>query len=165
MTMADRIAVMNHGEIVQVARPEVMYEAPACRYVAEFLGDVNMFEAKVAAGEPPNIRLMTPECPSGFQVWDDDAHSPGDTVWLAVRPEKMTISLDPPPPDAANVLSGEIWDIGYSGDWTNYFVELPGEKVIRVARANASRVVERPIGWDDKVYVTFQPDSGVVLTS
>jgi len=60
-------------------------------------------------------------------------------------------------------MAGEIWDIGYTGDWTNYIVELPGERLIRVARANASRFVERPIGWDDKVWVSFDPDAGVVL--
>ena len=165
MVMADRIAVMREGRTVQVGRPEEIYETPSSRYVAEFLGDVNLFETRVEAIEHPMAHLQAKEAGAGFYVLDDDCPGPGSTVWLAVRPEKMRISLDPPPEGAPNVLAGEIWDIGYTGDWTNYIVELPGEKLVRVARANSQRFVERPIGWDDKVWVSFDPDAGVVLTS
>ncbi|MFZ4606984.1 MAG: ABC transporter ATP-binding protein [Caulobacter sp.] len=165
MVMADRIAVMRDGKIVQVGRPEEVYEAPNSRYVAEFLGDVNLFETTVEAIEHPMAHLNLAEAEAGFYVLDDDCPGPGATVWLAVRPEKMRISLEPPAPGARNVLAGEIWDIGYTGDWTNYIVELPGGKLVRVAQANSRRFVERPIGWDDKVWVSFDPDAGVVLTS
>ena len=163
MVMADRIAVMRDGKIVQIGRPEEVYETPSSRYVAEFLGDVNLFETRVEAIEHPMAHLDSAESTAGFYVLDDDCPAPGATVWLAVRPEKMRISLDPPAAGAKNVLAGEIWDIGYTGDWTNYIVELPGEKLVRVARANSQRFVERPIGWDDKVWVSFDPDAGVVL--
>lgn len=165
MVMADRIAVMRDGKIVQVGRPEEVYEAPNSRYVAEFLGDVNLFETTVEAIEHPMAHLNLAEAEAGFYVLDDDCPGPGSTVWLAVRPEKMRISLDPPAPGARNTLAGEIWDIGYTGDWTNYIVELPGGKLVRVAQANSRRFVERPIDWDDKVWVSFDPDAGVVLTS
>ena len=165
MVMADRIAVMRDGKIVQIGRPEEVYEAPNSRYVAEFLGDVNLFETTVEAIEHPMAHLNLAEAEAGFYVLDDDCPAPGATVWLAVRPEKMRISLEPPAPGARNTLAGEIWDIGYTGDWTNYIVELPGAKLVRVAQANARRFVERPIGWDDKVWVSFDPDAGVVLTS
>ncbi len=164
MVLADRIAVMREGQIAQLGRPEELYEAPADRYVAEFLGDVNLFEAKVAKTAHPMASIMVPESDQALEVWDDDCPAAGSTVWLAVRPEKMRISLDPPAKGTVNVLAGEIWDIGYTGDWTNYVVELADGKLIRVARANASRVVDRPIGWDDKVWVNFDPDAGVVLT-
>ena len=165
MVMADRIAVMGEGRTVQVGRPEEIYETPSSRYVAEFLGDVNLFETRVETIEHPMAHLQAKDATAGFYVLDDDCPDPGSTVWLAVRPEKMRISLDPPADGARNVLAGEIWDIGYTGDWTNYIVELPGEKLVRVARANSQRFVERPIGWDDKVWVSFDPDAGVVLTS
>ncbi len=165
MVMADRIAVMRDGKIVQVGRPEEVYEAPNSRYVAEFLGDVNLFETTVEAIEHPMAHLNLAEAEAGFYVLDDDCPGPGSTVWLAVRPEKMRISLEPPAPGARNTLAGEIWDIGYTGDWTNYIVELPGGKLVRVARANSRRFVDRPIDWDDKVWVSFDPDAGVVLTS
>ncbi|MBI1407060.1 MAG: polyamine ABC transporter ATP-binding protein [Caulobacter sp.] len=163
MVMADRIAVMREGRIAQIGRPEEVYETPANRYVAEFLGDVNLFDARVSQIDHPMARLEAAESLEGFFVLDDDCPAAGSAVSLAVRPEKMRISLEAPPQGTHNVLAGEIWDIGYTGDWTNYIVELPGERLIRVARANASRFVERPIGWDDKVYVTFDPDAGVVL--
>ncbi|MDP1629995.1 MAG: ABC transporter ATP-binding protein [Caulobacter sp.] len=165
MVMADRIAVMREGEIVQIGRPEEVYESPANRYVAAFLGDVNLFETTVEAIAHPMAHLTATETDAGFYVLDDDCPAAGATVWLAVRPEKMRISLDPPSADVKNVLAGEIWDIGYTGDWTNYIVELPGGTLVRVARANDRRVVERPIDWDDKVWVSFDPDAGVVLTS
>ena len=165
MVMADRIAVMRDGKIVQIGRPEEVYEAPNSRYVAEFLGDVNLFETTVEAIEHPMAHLGMAGSDAGFYVLDDDCPGPGATVWLAVRPEKMAISLDPPAAAARNVLAGEIWDIGYTGDWTNYIVELPGGRLVRVARANSRRFVDRPIGWDDKVWVSFDPDAGVVLTS
>ncbi|MDP1737863.1 MAG: ABC transporter ATP-binding protein [Caulobacter sp.] len=165
MVMADRIAVMRDGRIVQIGRPEEVYEAPSSRYVAEFLGDVNLFETRVEAIDHPMAHLDLAEASTGFYVLDDDCPAPGSTVWLAVRPEKMRISLDAPPAGEKNVLAGEIWDIGYTGDWTNYIVELPGGRLVRVAQANARRFVDRPIGWDDKVWVSFDPDAGVVLTS
>ncbi len=164
MVMADRIAVMREGRIVQVGRPEEVYETPGSRYVAEFLGDVNLFEARVDALEHPMAHLDAAESADGFYVLDDDCPPPGATVWLAVRPEKMRVSLTAPSKGTKNVLAGEVWDIGYTGDWTNYVIALPGDRTIRVARANASRIVERPIGWDDKVWVSFDPDAGVVLT-
>jgi len=163
MVMADRIAVMREGRIVQIGRPEEVYETPNSRYVAEFLGDVNLFEAVVDSIEHPMAHLNSAESHAGFYVLDDDCPGPGATVWLAVRPEKMRISLDPPAEGTKNVLPGEIWDIGYTGDWTNYIVELADGRLVRVARANSQRFVERPIGWDDKVWVTFDPDAGVVL--
>ncbi|MFZ5670578.1 MAG: ABC transporter ATP-binding protein [Pseudomonadota bacterium] len=165
MVMADRIAVMREGRTVQVGRPEEVYEAPASRYVAEFLGDVNLFEARVETIDPPVALLAGAEAEAGFEALDDDCPGPGATVWLAVRPEKMRIALEPPAPGARNVLAGEIWDIGYTGDWTNYVVALAGGRLVRVARANARRFVERPIDWDDRVWVTFDPDAGVVLTA
>ncbi|MBS0408597.1 MAG: ABC transporter ATP-binding protein [Proteobacteria bacterium] len=166
MTVADRIAVMRDGAIEQVATPAEIYEAPASRYVADFLGDVNLFEARVDRVEPgaAQVRLASAECPAGFTALDDDAPAPATQVWLAVRPEKMTIALEPPPPGTPNVLEGQVWDIGYTGDWTTYLVDLAEDRTIRVARANASRLVDRPIGREDKVWVSFAPDAGVVLT-
>jgi putrescine transport system ATP-binding protein len=161
MVLADRIAVMDQGRITQVGTPAEVYEAPASRQVAEFLGDINIFEATVQSVDGPFARLAADG--RSFLVLDEDCPPAGSAVLLAVRPEKMRISLDAPPPDAENVIAGEVWDIGYLGDWTTYVVEIGQERRIRVARANASRVVERPIGWDDKVYVSFDPDAGVVL--
>ncbi len=163
MIVADRIAVMREGAIEQVATPAEIYEAPASRYVAGFLGDVNLFEAKVSGLEGAHVRLASAEAPTGFLALDDDAPGVGTQVWLAVRPEKMSIAMESPPPGFANVLAGEVWDIGYTGDWTTYLVDLAEDRSVRVARANASRLVDRPIGSGDKVWVSFAPDAGMVL--
>ncbi len=163
MVLADRIAVMDHGRIVQTGTPGEVYEAPANRQVAEFLGDMNIFEAVVDSVEPPMARLSGEGMK--FFVQDDDCPAAGSKVFLSVRPEKMRISLDPPPAKTPNVIAGEIWDIGYLGDWTTYLVEIAPDRRVRVAQANATRHVERPMSWDDKVFVSFDPDAGVVLTS
>jgi putrescine transport system ATP-binding protein len=163
MVTADRIAVMRAGEIVQIGRPAEVYEAPNSRYVADFIGDVNLFEGTVAAADGTTVRLSAADCVEGFEVLEDDPLKTGETAWLAVRPEKIQVHLDAPPP-GPNRLSGTVADIGYLGDWTTYVVELPGGRTVRAARANASRLVDRPIGWDDPVWLTFAPDAGLVLT-
>lgn len=164
MVTADRIAVMRAGEIVQIGRPAEVYEAPNCRYVADFIGDVNLFEAQVVARDGATLRLSGTDSPQGFEALDDDPVAVGAPVWLAVRPEKILLSQDAPPP-GPNLISGKVADIGYLGDWTTYRVEVEGGRTVRAARANASRLVDRPVDWDDQVWLTFTPDAAVVLTS
>ncbi len=164
MTMADRIAVMDHGRIVQVATPGEIYEQPKTRFIAEFVGDVNILEGHVLGQENGLWRVQTPsaEVPLTIDDPDEVLHS-GQAVAIAVRPEKMVIQREWPGPDAINVLTGEVWDIGYLGDWTVYRVRLATGEILRVTRANASRFVENPIDWDEQVYITFAPDAAVIL--
>ncbi|WP_127092088.1 ABC transporter ATP-binding protein [Aquabacter cavernae] len=164
MTVADRIAVMNHGVLVQVDPPATIYEQPATKYVADFIGDVNIIACKVEGCFGSDLRLATSLTPHPLQVTHSGDQKPGDEVWLAIRPEKMRISLDAPDAAAGNCFEGEIWDIGYLGDLSVYHVELPCGTRIKVSQPNLSRVVERPITWEDKVYVTFTPHAGVVLS-
>ncbi|WP_271202379.1 ABC transporter ATP-binding protein [Methylopila turkensis] len=167
MTVADRIAVMNHGKLVQVATPGDIYEQPNCRYVADFIGDINILDAKVASAAGGMARLAVAEPAVEIAAAaPDPSPAQGADVAFALRPEKVRISIDPPPPDATNVLRGEVWDIAYFGDWTKFLVKLDGsEKIMRVSRANATRTEFAPIAWDDKVHVWFAPDAGVLLTS
>jgi putrescine transport system ATP-binding protein len=164
MVTADRIAVMRAGEIVQIGRPAEVYEAPNCRYVADFIGDVNLFEAQVTGRAGATLTLTGPDGPQGFEALEDDPVAAGAAVWLAVRPEKIVLSQDAPPP-GPNRIPGKIADFGYLGDWTTYLVEIEGGRTVRAARANASRLVDRPIGCDDQVWLSFAPDAAVVLTS
>jgi putrescine transport system ATP-binding protein len=159
MVVAHRIAVMREGALVQVGRPAEVYESPADRYVAGFIGDVNLFEGRVTACEGPLIRLSTTD-----GVFDaEGAGGVGDAVWLAVRPEKITVHAEPPA-DGRNRLPGTILDYGYLGDWTTYLVEIGPGRTIRAARANATRSLERPLGCGDAVWLTFAPSSAVVLS-
>ena len=164
MTVADRIAVMNNGVLVQVDPPAAIYEQPATKYVADFIGDVNILPCKVQESREGDLRLASPLTPHPLHVSHAADSRPGDDVWLAIRPEKLRISLDPPAEGSVNTLSGEVWDIGYLGDLSVYHVELPCGTRIKVSQPNLSRMVERPITWEDKVHVTFAPHAGVLLT-
>jgi putrescine transport system ATP-binding protein len=164
MTMADRIAVMDHGRIVQVATPGEIYEQPKTRFIAEFVGDVNIIEGSVLGQENGLWRVRTPSAAEPLTIDDpDEVLHGGQAVAIAVRPEKMVIQRDPPSPGAANVLTGEVWDIGYLGDWTVYRIKLATGEILRVSCANVTRFVERPIDWDEQVYVTFAPGAAVIL--
>ena len=164
MTMADRIAVMDHGRIVQVATPGEIYEQPRTRFIAEFVGDVNILEGRVRGQQSGLWQIDTASAQAPLTIDDaDEVLNDGQAVAIAVRPEKMLIHREPPAPDAANVLTGEVWDIGYLGDWTVYRIKLASGAILRVTRANRSRFVENPIDWDEQVYVTFAPDAAVIL--
>ncbi|MFC3077552.1 ABC transporter ATP-binding protein [Phenylobacterium terrae] len=163
MVVADRIAVMQAGEIAQVGRPTEIYEAPASRYVADFIGDVNLFEAVATSVSGGQALFASPDCTGGLAARIDGGVPLAGKLCLAVRPEKMVLHLDPPP-EGPNRLAGKVADIGYLGDWTTYVVELEGGRTVRAARANSARLVERPVGWDDPVWLTFAPDAAVVLT-
>jgi putrescine transport system ATP-binding protein len=163
MTMADRIGVMDHGRLVQVATPAEIYEQPRTRFIAEFVGDVNLIEGRVAGGEGGLWRIETA---AGAPLVVDDPDEDldiGQEVAVAIRPEKMSLSREPPR-DGANRLAGAVWDIGYLGDWTIYRVKLDAGPVLRVSRANVSRFVEAPVTWDERVHLSFAPDAAVILT-
>lgn len=167
MTVSDRIAVMDKGNVVQVATPAEIYEAPNSRYVADFIGDINIFDANVVAnasdiGKPG---LVTLDC-EGLKVAVEQecAAATGSQVAFAIRPEKVRISLDQPADSSVNSAYGEVWDIGYLGDFSVFIVKLADGRVIRAAQANVSRLVDRPITFGDMVWLNWKPDSGLVLT-
>ena len=164
MTVADRIAVMDRGRIVQVATPAEIYEQPNSRYVADFIGDINMIEGRVVSTGGGLLRLDAVGTGTSLEVYQDLAIEAGDTAWFAIRPEKVAISLDRPPSGEINAVEGEVWDIGYLGDVSIYHVRLPTGATVKSTVTNRTRLVERPIGWDDKVWLSWTRDSGVVLT-
>ncbi|MDK9695677.1 MAG: ABC transporter ATP-binding protein [Siculibacillus sp.] len=165
MTVADRIAVMDHGKLVQVAGPSEIYEQPSNRYVADFIGDINILEGRVASIEGTTIGIEASSPKVSLVVEDDEPTSVGATVWVAVRPEKVRISHDQPTDATSNAVAGTVWDIAYIGDVSVYHVKLDCGATIRATVANVSRTVERPIGWEDRVWLTWARSSGVVLTS
>jgi len=89
---------------------------------------------------------------------------PGDTVWIALRPEKVRLAPERPAAASENCVAGTVRNIGYLGDLSVYKVELDGGFVMQAATANTTRLVERPISWDDRVWLTWARDAGVVLT-
>jgi putrescine transport system ATP-binding protein len=162
MTMADRIAIMDKGEVMQVATPAEIYEAPNSRFVAGFVGNVNLFEGSVAERTENTARITGG---SGAQISVENAGeaAKGNDVAFAIRPEKIRISSRKPQ-DAVNALEGEVYDIAYLGDMTVYYVKLDDGQIVRASMLNAARIVDDPLTWSDRAWISFRPDAGVVLT-
>jgi putrescine transport system ATP-binding protein len=89
---------------------------------------------------------------------------PGDTVWVALRPEKLRIAREPPAATGDNCVAGQVSNIGYLGDLSIYEVRLDTGFVMKATLANMTRLIERPIGWDDRVWLSWAPEAAVVLT-
>jgi putrescine transport system ATP-binding protein len=161
MIVADRIGVMDRGWLRQVARPEQIYEQPNSRWVADFVGDVNVFEGRV--GEDG---LSVEGTPAGtLRVAATIDAKPGATVWVAVRPEKTRITLEPPPQQPPeNCAAGTIVDIGYLGELTIYKLRLADGAIVTAAIANTGHAAERPIDWDERAWMSFAPEAVIVLT-
>lgn len=166
MTVSDRIAVMDKGILVQVATPAEIYEAPNSRYVADFIGDINILEAKLESKESHGAEDLVRIDSDGVKIVVEqacEAHS-GDAVAFAIRPEKVRISTTQPEGETANALHGEVWDIGYLGDFSVFIVRLDDGRMFRAAQANVSRLVDRPITFGDMVWLSWSADAGLVLT-
>ena len=161
MTLASRIGVMNQGEIVQAGTPSEIYEFPSSKFVADFVGSVNMFEGKLIEDEPDYVRIGSAELGGTLYVSHGISAPPGAIVWAALRPEKIFMSTAPPAgPD--NVVHGTVQDIAYLGDLSIYLVRLPTGKIVRVTQPNTSRHAEA-IGWDQQVYLSWDASSPVVV--
>ncbi len=162
MTVASRIAVMDKGDLVQVATPGDIYENPKTRYIAGFIGDVNLFEGKVSGVSEGCIEIDAKDGYK-FRTRSTEPVTIGQQVWLALRPEKIRIAHDQPA-SAVNAIPGKVEDVGYLGSISHYHVRTaPGERVTAL-RANSARTVERSISWEDNVWLDWPVDAGVVLT-
>jgi putrescine transport system ATP-binding protein len=162
MTVADRLGVMNQGRLIQVATPSEIYEQPNSRWVADFIGDVNLIEGKVVTSDASGATLESASAGPLRAAAVADARS-GDTVWLALRPEKIMIVRDTPE-SGVNRAVGEVREIGYLGDHSIYKVRLHDGFVMTVTAANMTRLIERPINAGDRVWLSWAADAGVVLT-
>ena len=162
MTLASRIGVMNHGEIVQAGTPAEIYEFPSSKFVADFIGSVNIFEGKLIEDEPEYVRIGSAELGGTIYVSHGISAAPEATVWAAVRPEKIFMSTAPPE-GTDNVVRGAVQDIAYLGDLSIYLVKLPTGKVVRVTQPNTSRHAEA-ITWEQLVYLSWDSSSPVVVT-
>ena len=164
MTVAHRIAVMDRGRLAQVATPPELYEQPASRWVAGFIGDVNLIEGAVAAADAHGLAIEGAGGRRFVATGVAGAPKVGQKVWIALRPEKLRLSATKPETAGENCVVGRVHDIAYLGDVSLYKVRLDDGATVTVSRANASRRLDRAIGWDDTVWLTWTPDAGVVLT-
>lgn len=167
MTVADRIGVMDHGRLEQVAPPRQLYEAPNSRWVAEFVGDVNVFEGKVTGEEHGRITIETRD--AGVIVAPKPAqHKDDATLLVAIRPEKVKISQRGPVTDlggaaAFNRLAGVVTDVGYLGNATIYTVKLDAGATVRANVPNATRLDADSYHTGQRVVAWFVPADCVVL--
>jgi putrescine transport system ATP-binding protein len=163
MTLADRIAVMDGGNLVQVAPPAEIYEEPNSRWIADFVGEVNLFEGTVGA----DGLCVEGTALGRLRVAAKIDAEPGATVWVAVRPEKMRMTRNGPPPDRPtdmeNTAPATVADIGYLGDLSIYRLRTDSGAPVQAAVANSGRSAEPAIGWDEKVRLSFPPEAAIVL--
>jgi putrescine transport system ATP-binding protein len=164
MSLATRIGVMNQGEIVMVGEPTDIYEFPNSRFVAGFIGSVNMFEGVVTEDEPDHVRIRSAEAGTDIYVGHGVDCAPDQTLWFAIRPEKITLTRERPEGNA-NIAKGMVEDIAYLGDMSVFQVILESGKRIRVTKANSLRGDPDAIKWDENVWAQWGDSSGSVLTN
>jgi putrescine transport system ATP-binding protein len=173
LAIASRVAVMNKGSIAQIGTPSDLYEFPSSRFVADFIGSVNMFEGTLIDDKPDEATVACPELePHRIHVPHSVPGQESSTVWVAIRPEKMNLHKDsavpptvPECPAAHNVAKGEIKEISYLGDISIYHVLLANGRLIQISRPNRSRFDQDNFGWGERVWVSWVGSSPVVLQS
>jgi putrescine transport system ATP-binding protein len=163
MTVADRIGVMDQGRLVQVASPGEIYEQPNSRWVADFIGDVNLLEGRLSANGAGGSTILSASAGT-LEVAAATAAPLGATVWVALRPEKVRVALVAPAGVPANCVKGQVFEIGYLGDISIYKVRLDDGSVIKASASNVTRLIERPFRVGEPVWLSWGADAGVVLT-
>lgn len=177
LALATRCAVMHKGSLMQVASPADLYEFPASRLVADFIGSVNLFQGQVIAEEADHAVIALPEL--GINAWLDHGTGASETlsIWLALRPEKVELikrNGGPAPvmegtPEGYNVVGGTILDIAYLGSESVYDIRLddpaPGRegKRIRVIRPNLTRWDQEDFHWDEPVWIGWHAEAAHIL--
>jgi putrescine transport system ATP-binding protein len=160
MTVAHRIAVMDRGRIVQAAPPAEIYERPRSRWVAEFVGDVNLIEGLVLETDAGGAVIGDK---GGRRYRVAAGAAMGAQVAIALRPEKVRIQAGPAPHDASNVMHGQICDVGYLGGVSIYKVRLEDGAIMKVTVANVARTSGLAFSTHDEVWLSWSPDAAVVL--
>jgi putrescine transport system ATP-binding protein len=160
MIVADRIGVMDRGRLIQVGPPAQIYERPNSRWIADFIGDVNLFEgfvgndgASVEGTAAGRLRLAA----------KIDA-KPGALVWIAVRPERMLITRERPPNEVENSVPGTVAEIGYLGDLSIYKLRIADGSIVKASIAHTGRLSEPRLSADERVWLSFLPEAAIVLT-
>ncbi|MBE1285486.1 MAG: polyamine ABC transporter ATP-binding protein [Rhodobacteraceae bacterium] len=162
MTVASRVAVMDHGKIIQVATPDRIYETPNSVYVADFIGEVNIIEGTATPNGEDSYAISWAEGQSPLKAASAKPFSEGQKCHVAIRPEKVTINAQKPD-GVDNLVQGKILDIAYLGNISTYHVELPSGTVIKAQAANTRRIARRSFTWEDSVWLSWTATAGVLL--
>jgi putrescine transport system ATP-binding protein len=167
MTVADRIGVMDAGRLEQVATPRQLYESPRSRWVAEFIGDVNIFEGQAQSGEAGRLTVWTTEAGTIVVTRPSEPISK-NMVCVAIRPEKIKLSRRGPASDALNInamnrIEGTVIEMNYLGGVTSYKIKLDSGAVLRSSMTNTARIEIDAYQANQRVVAWFTPDDCVVL--
>ena len=162
--VSDEIVVMRNASIAQIGTPRQLYDAPADRFVADFIGSITSFPATVVERASAQLRLSVPALGGDVLARDVPGLKEGQEATLAIRPEKLHISKERP--EGTNAYQGTVKDLAYFGKDSLYRVVLPSGALVQAHAVNASRGGEatRAADWDDRVWISFDPSSAIVLT-
>lgn len=163
MTLSTRIAVMDKGRLMQVGTPREVYEYPNSAFVADFIGTINQFHGTVVPGVGGDVQLQVAGEDILLSANCKMPPAPGSNACIAVRPEKIFISTEAPKSQDLTVMSGTVLDLGYFGNLSLYKVKLTSGKIVLVSAQNRKRSAKRTLEWDDKVYVSWNFASAVLL--
>ncbi|WP_101047293.1 ABC transporter ATP-binding protein [Macromonas nakdongensis] len=161
MTMASRIAIMSKGRVLQVGSPEEVYEHPANRFVADFIGNVNLFQGKLSTDEPDHCAVTA--AIGEMHVGHGVSGALGMPVALAVRPEKIEIAKERPAGVSHNLFTGRVKEIAYFGSYNTYIVVAGDGTKVKITEANTSRHELSDITWEDEVFFWWHDKAGIVL--
>ena len=165
MSLSDRIAVMNSGRVEQLDTPAKIYEAPVSSFVAAFIGDTNFFEGTIVATDGDYCTIQVP----GFAAicaYNDKKLDVGQKVHLSVRPEKIRVTLTPPPPEKGariNVFQSQVTDVIYQGVYTKYWLKSGDRSVSALKPHSRFLLDQESITWNDKAYCWWHPDDGYMV--
>ena len=165
MSLSDRIAVINRGRVEQLDGPAKIYEAPASRFVASFIGDTNFFTGEIAAVEGDYCTIRCEGFPA-IKAFNDKNLKPGQGVDLSLRPEKIRVTLKPPPPEKGagpNVFPATVRDIVYQGVYTKYWLKSGTFQIAALKPHSRFLLDQESITWNDEVYVWWHPDDGYMV--
>jgi putrescine transport system ATP-binding protein len=163
MILSSRIAVMDKGQFRQVGTPKEVYEYPNSRFVADFIGNINMFEGTVVHVDGERVRVHCKDAAGELTTLTEASPATGDAVCVAVRPEKIFISQSEPDNTEDIRLAGVVEDLGYFGNLSLYRIRLASGRIVQVSAQNRRRSAERFLEWDDKVFISWRPRSGILL--
>lgn len=162
MTMSSRIALMRDGRIEQVDNPRRMYEFPASRYAAGFIGSVNLFNGQVISHDDDLVQIHCEQAGCELQVHHSQPLTPGMDVTVAIRPEKIAVRQQHQ--NEANSTQGIIQEIAYLGDVSIYHVELASGQRLQFTQPNVQALAEQPLTWGQQVAIHWSAFSCGVLT-
>ena len=165
MSLSDRIAVMNFGKVEQLDTAAKIYEAPKSSFVAAFIGDTNFLVGEIVSTEGDYCTIKV-EGIGAVSAYNDRKLDVGRKVHLSVRPEKIRVTRNPPPPEKGagiNVFNATVTDIIYQGVYTKYWLTSGGKSISALKPHSRFLLDQESITWKDKVYLWWHPDDGYMV--